>query len=96
MTANVIRQLHTVMYRYLPQPGGNWKMVDNEIVERDPVPTGKTVIVCVDDGSLPPIEVILSASPVRLRTGWEVVRLELRERSRADGARRAEYLSARP
>ncbi len=34
-TANVIRQLHTTMYRYLPQPGGNWKMVDNEIVERD-------------------------------------------------------------
>ncbi|MHB8078630.1 MAG: Fic family protein [Candidatus Krumholzibacteriia bacterium] len=36
VTANVIRQLHAVMYRYLPQPGGHWKMVDNEIVERDP------------------------------------------------------------
>lgn len=36
VTANVIRQLHATMYRYLPQPGGNWKMVDNEIVERDP------------------------------------------------------------
>lgn len=35
VTANVIRQLHTMMYRYLPQPGGRWKMVDNEIVERD-------------------------------------------------------------
>ncbi len=35
VTANVIRQLHTIMYRYLPQPGGRWKMVDNEIVERD-------------------------------------------------------------
>jgi len=35
VTANVIKQLHTTMYRYLPQPGGNWKMVDNEIVERD-------------------------------------------------------------
>lgn len=31
---NVIRQLHTIMYRYLPQPGGAWKPVDNEIVER--------------------------------------------------------------
>jgi Fic family protein len=35
VTANVIRQLHTIMYRYLPQPGGRWKLVDNEIVERD-------------------------------------------------------------
>ena len=35
VTPNVIRQLHTVMYRYLPQPGGNWKPVDNEIIERD-------------------------------------------------------------
>lgn len=34
LSANVIRQLHTTMYRYLPQPGGRWKMVDNEIVER--------------------------------------------------------------
>lgn len=34
-TANVIRQLHATMCRYLPQPGGQWKMVDNEIVERD-------------------------------------------------------------
>lgn len=34
-SANVVRQLHAVMYRYLPQPGGQWKMVDNEIVERD-------------------------------------------------------------
>lgn len=31
----VIRQLHATMYRYLPQPGGHWKPVDNEIVERD-------------------------------------------------------------
>lgn len=36
VTTNVIRQLHTVMYRYLPQPGGHWKMVDNQIIERDP------------------------------------------------------------
>lgn len=35
VSAGVIRQLHTIMYRYLPQPGGRWKMVDNEIVERD-------------------------------------------------------------
>lgn len=34
-TANVVRQLHTLMYRYLPQPGGQWKIVDNEIVERE-------------------------------------------------------------
>jgi len=34
LSANVIRQLHTTMYRYLPQSGGRWKMVNNEIVER--------------------------------------------------------------
>lgn len=33
---NVIKQLHAMMYRYLPQPGGSWKPVDNEIVERQP------------------------------------------------------------
>lgn len=31
---SVIQQLHSMMYRYLPQPGGTWKPVDNEIVER--------------------------------------------------------------
>ena len=34
ISPQVIRQLHTTMYRYLPQPGGSWKPVDNEIVER--------------------------------------------------------------
>lgn len=34
VSPNLIQQLHTVMYRYLPQPGGSWKPVDNEIVER--------------------------------------------------------------
>jgi Fic family protein len=34
VSTNVIRQLHTTMYRYLPQTGGSWKPVDNEIVER--------------------------------------------------------------
>lgn len=34
LSPNLIKQLHTVMYRYLPQPGGSWKPVDNEIVER--------------------------------------------------------------
>jgi Fic family protein len=33
-SSSIIRQLHTMMYRYLPQPGGSWKQVDNEIVER--------------------------------------------------------------
>lgn len=33
-SSSVIRQLHIIMYRYLPQPGGEWKPVDNEIVER--------------------------------------------------------------
>ncbi len=33
-TTGVIRQLHTMMYRYLPQQGGSWKPADNEIIER--------------------------------------------------------------
>ena len=33
-TPNLIRQLHTILYQYLPQPGGEWKPVDNEIIER--------------------------------------------------------------
>jgi len=34
VSPSVIRQLHTMMYRYLPQPGGSWKQVDNEIMAR--------------------------------------------------------------
>jgi len=34
-SVNVILQLHAMIYRYLPQQGGRWKMADNEIVERD-------------------------------------------------------------
>ncbi len=33
---NVILQLHSVLYRYLPQPGGRWKAANNDIVERHP------------------------------------------------------------
>lgn len=35
-STEVIRQLHSMMYRYLPQSGGSWKPTDNEIVERGP------------------------------------------------------------
>ena len=28
-------QIHSILHRYLPQPGGHWKSIDNEIVERD-------------------------------------------------------------
>jgi Fic family protein len=31
-----IQQLHSLMYRYMPQPGGQWKATNNDIVERDP------------------------------------------------------------
>ncbi len=34
ISPSLVKQLHTTMYRYLPQPGGLWKSVDNEIVER--------------------------------------------------------------
>lgn len=35
LNANLVLQLHSMLYRYLPQSGGRWKMADNEIVERD-------------------------------------------------------------
>jgi Fic family protein len=35
-TVNVVLQLHSIIYRYLPNEGGRWKMADNEIVERNP------------------------------------------------------------
>ena len=36
VTVNVIRQLHQRIYSYLAEQGGEWKPIDNEIVERDP------------------------------------------------------------
>lgn len=36
VSVNGIRQLHQTIYSYLPDEGGQWKPVDNEIVERDP------------------------------------------------------------
>ena len=35
-SVNIIRQLHTTLYRYLSQDGGYWKLTDNKIVERNP------------------------------------------------------------
>lgn len=35
LSVNVVLQLHTMLYRYHPGPGGRWKMAQNEIVERD-------------------------------------------------------------
>ncbi len=32
----VVLQLHTMLYRYMPQPGGRWKATNNDIVERHP------------------------------------------------------------
>ena len=34
-TTNVVLQLHSMLFRYLPSEGGVWKATDNEIVERD-------------------------------------------------------------
>jgi Fic family protein len=34
MSTGLILQLHATLYRYLPNPGGRWKAVDNEIIER--------------------------------------------------------------
>ncbi|HNA29043.1 MAG TPA: Fic family protein [Thiobacillaceae bacterium] len=35
-TPNVMLQLHAMMYRYMPNPGGRWKQTDNDIIERHP------------------------------------------------------------
>jgi Fic family protein len=35
-TVNIILQCHSIAYRYMPDDGGRWKMVDNEIIEKNP------------------------------------------------------------
>jgi Fic family protein len=35
-TVATIRQLHNMMYRYLPEEGGQWKRKNNEIIEKMP------------------------------------------------------------
>ncbi len=37
----VVRQLHTMLYRYMPQSGGSWKGMDNDIIERYPDGTAR-------------------------------------------------------
>jgi Fic family protein len=36
ISEGVIRQLHGLLYRYLPQDGGEWKATNNDIIERHP------------------------------------------------------------
>lgn len=35
-TEGTIRQLHGLLYRYMPQPGGHWKATNNDIIEKQP------------------------------------------------------------
>ena len=35
-TAGMVLHLHTMLYRYMPQPGGRWKAANNDIIERHP------------------------------------------------------------
>ncbi len=35
-SVSVILQLHSMLYRFLPDGGGRWKMTENDIVERNP------------------------------------------------------------
>jgi Fic family protein len=35
LSTHTICQLHSIMYRYLPSEGGEWKHVDNKIIETD-------------------------------------------------------------
>jgi Fic family protein len=32
----MVLQLHSMLYRYMPQPGGHWKATNNDIIERHP------------------------------------------------------------
>jgi Fic family protein len=36
VSANIVLQLHKTLFRYLPNPGGQWKAANNEIVETRP------------------------------------------------------------
>ncbi len=40
-TPNVLLQLHGMLYRYMPNPGGRWKSTDNDIVEHRPDGTSR-------------------------------------------------------
>lgn len=33
---NVVLQLHSLVYRFMPNPGGKWKATNNEIIEKHP------------------------------------------------------------
>lgn len=35
-TEGIIQQLHGMLYRYMPQPGGQWKATNNDIIEKHP------------------------------------------------------------
>lgn len=35
-TSNIILQLHSILYRYMANPGGRFKSTDNEIIEKHP------------------------------------------------------------
>ncbi len=35
-SANVMQQLHGLLYRYMADPGGHWKQAPNDIIERHP------------------------------------------------------------
>jgi len=35
-SAGTVQQLHGLLYRYMPQPGGVWKATNNDIIERHP------------------------------------------------------------
>ena len=37
----VVLQLHTPLYRYMPQAGGRWKATNNDIIERYPDGTSR-------------------------------------------------------
>ena len=41
ISVNIIKQLHTIIYRHLSEDGGKFKSIDNKIIEKDP--SGKII-----------------------------------------------------
>ena len=68
LTSGLVRQLHRDLYQFTPQPGGDWKTADNEIIERHPDGTVRTRF-----RPTPALQTAdaMESLPDRLRPFWE-------------------------
>ncbi|UCC32012.1 MAG: hypothetical protein JSU86_06980 [Phycisphaerales bacterium] len=42
-SVNIVLQLHSTLFRHMPNHGGHWKAAENDIVERNPDGTIKRI-----------------------------------------------------